>query len=103
MVLQTLRNTRCKTWMPHPKWCSVQQNDLIWKNWLVEKKDGIRNAIHKKRDQADNFIIDISKSEVTENELNKQIENVFNSYNTQFVDTIMVIKGEDVVKILKRQ
>lgn len=80
---------------------STKRFDL--KELTSRKKDGIRNAIHKKRDQADNFIIDISKSEVTENELNKQIENVFNSYNTQFVDTIMVIKGEDVVKILKRQ
>lgn len=66
-------------------------------------KDAIRNAIHKKREQADNFIIDITKCRLGAEEINKQAESVFYSYNTRFVDTIILVNGDTILRILKRK
>lgn len=66
-------------------------------------KDAIRNAIHKKRKQADNFVIDISECPLDINEINQQLEDVFTSYNTSFVNTLILIKDSDVLRILQRK
>ena len=66
-------------------------------------KDAIRNAIHKKSGQADNFIIDISNCPIVEDDIKKQIENVFTSDNTRFVNRIMLIKELDVIKMYERK
>lgn len=66
-------------------------------------KDAIRNAIHKKREQADNFVIDITKCKLEMEEINRQAESVFTSYNTGFVKTIILVKGNEILRILQRK
>ena len=66
-------------------------------------KDAIRNAIHKKREQADNFIIDISQCPLSIEEINRQLETIFSSYNTTFVETLILIKDNNVLRVLQRR
>lgn len=66
-------------------------------------KDAIRNAIHKKKKQADNFIIDITESGLSEEEINVQAEEVFTSFNTDFVQTLILIKNKTILRILQRK
>ena len=65
-------------------------------------KDAIRNAIHKKQKQADNFVIDISKCSLSLENINDQAEKIFQSYNTEFVNMLILIKDNDVLRILQR-
>lgn len=67
-----------------------------------KSKDAIRNAVHKKKDQAENFIIDISKCPLDMEEINRQMEAVFYSYNTEFVETLILVKDSEVLRILQR-
>lgn len=66
-------------------------------------KDALRNAIHKKAGQAENFIIDVTESKLELDEINRQAENVFISYNTGFVKTIILLKGQRIIRVLKRK
>ena len=65
-------------------------------------KNLVYNAIAKKKRQAPNFILDISKSPVDENEITRQIEEIYWSRHTMFVQKIIVIKDEKIRKIYKR-
>lgn len=66
-------------------------------------KDALRNAIHKKAGQAENFIIDVTESKLELDEINRQAENIFISYNTGFVKTIVLLKGQKIIRVLKRK
>lgn len=65
-------------------------------------KNLVYNAIAKKKKQASNFILDISKSPLDENEITRQIEEVYWSRHTMFIQKIIVIKDEKIRKIYKR-
>lgn len=65
-------------------------------------KNLVYNAIAKKKRQASNFILDISKSPLDENEIIRQIEEVYWSRHTMFVQKIIVIKDGKIRKIYKR-
>ena len=65
-------------------------------------KNLVYNAIAKKKRQASNFILDISKSPLDENEITQQIEDIYWSRHTMFVQKIIVIKDEKIRKIYKR-
>lgn len=65
-------------------------------------KNLVYNAIAKKKKQASNFILDISKSPLDENEITRQIEEIYWSRHTMFVQKIIVIKDEKIRKIYKR-
>ena len=54
------------------------------------------DRISRKRAQADNFIFDLAKSELTEEAVQKQIEYIYNSDHTRFVDTVMTIKNNQI-------
>ena len=63
----------------------------------------IFGAIHHKREQADNFVIDISLNGMTYEEAIRQIEYVFNHKYTGFVDTIIIIREKDILGIFRRK
>lgn len=67
-----------------------------------ESKDAIRNAISKKKKQANNFVIDIAEYKLGEAEALKQAELVFSASNTKFVNTLIIINNKEIIKILKR-
>ena len=57
----------------------------------------------KKREQAGCFVINITKCGLVEEKINKQAESVFSSYYTRFVDAIIWVKGDRILRILKRK
>ena len=65
--------------------------------------DAIYNRIHKKRKQADNFIIDYSKSGMKKEEMIRQSEKIFKNKYTSFVQRIILIEGDEIVRIIERQ
>lgn len=65
-------------------------------------KDAIRNAISPQKEQADNFVIDITHSKSTLSELKQQAIMVFYSFNTKFVNTIIILKDDEIIEILRR-
>ena len=65
-------------------------------------KNLVYNAIAKKKRQASNFILDISKSPLDESEIARQIEDIYWSRHTMFVEKIIVVKNEKIRKIYKR-
>ncbi|MGN0331489.1 MAG: phage minor capsid protein [Lachnospiraceae bacterium] len=67
-------------------------------------KELLRNIVHKKKEQAENFIFDISECKLDIEEINRQAGCIFDTYyNTKHVNTIMLIKGNEIVKILKKK
>ena len=65
----------------------------------------IYNCIHKKKKQANNFIIEISKSGLTWEEAIEQIENeIYKSKHTNFVNRIVLIeKNSKKIKVYQRK
>ncbi len=67
-------------------------------------KELLRNIAHKKKKQTDNIIFDITKSKLSFEEINNQAEWIFNRYyNTDHINGVMLVKGDNILRILKRK
>lgn len=66
-------------------------------------KNLLYNMVHKKKSQADNFVFDVSKCPLGEDAIKEQIENIYSSSHTAFVNEIIVIKDGKVIKRFKRK
>lgn len=67
-------------------------------------KNTIDTAIKSKRDQSNNFILDIKDKCKLENaEILKQVEKIYSSKNRDWVDMIIIKRKDDLVKIYKRK
>lgn len=65
-------------------------------------KNTIYNRIKKSRDQALNFVIDITKSGLDELRVNEQIEKIFRMKETSFVDEIVIVSGDKIIRVIKK-
>lgn len=65
-------------------------------------KNPLFNRIKKAKGQARNFILDITNSELAEDIVDSQIDKVFWSKETQFVNEIVIVKDGKIVKVVKR-
>lgn len=65
-------------------------------------KDAMRDAIKRHRGQAENFIVDISNWKGEEKAAIDQIDRVFSSYNTSFVNSVIVTKEGKIIKAMKK-
>lgn len=65
-------------------------------------KNTLDSAIKKQEKQAENFIFDISKSEMSEKEAVNQIEKIFNSEHRKWIKQIILIKNDKIIKIYLR-
>lgn len=65
-------------------------------------KNVLYNMINKKKRQAHNFIYDISKCPLDIDEINRQIEGIYSSTHTAFVEEIIVVKDREIIKIHRR-
>lgn len=63
----------------------------------------IQGNLKGKQKQADNFIIDITKSKINIEEAVKQIENIYSSKHFLWLDRIVLIKDKELLKIYKRK
>ena len=66
-------------------------------------KNTIYGLIAKKRKQANNFIVDISNCPLRVEEIEKQIENLYTSPRTRFLEKVVLIKGTEVLKVYGRK
>lgn len=65
-------------------------------------KNTIFNRIKKKKRQAHNFIIDVTQTSLDDQTIDGQIEKIFWSKDTRFVEEVVVIKGEKIIRVVKR-
>lgn len=65
-------------------------------------KNTLYGMISKKKKQSSNFIFDITLCPLSNEEIERQIETIYNSSHTEFVSTIVVIKDEAVIKVYKK-
>ena len=61
------------------------------------------NSISKKKNQATNFILDVSANNFSENEILTRVLKVYTSTHTRFVEKIVIIKDDQVLKVYSRQ
>lgn len=67
-----------------------------------EGKNLFYNAIAKKKKQSPNFIIDITNCPLSEKEIEKQIKDIFSSNHTRFVERIVLINNDEIIKVYRR-
>jgi len=72
------------------------------KDITTDNKEAIRNAAHKKKKQANNFIFNVTGDAVTEHVIT-QAENAFSQYNMGFVKSIAVIREDKILRVLRRK
>lgn len=63
----------------------------------------IFNRVQKSKKQADNFIIDITKSNLKEDTIYKQVKKVFKVNSTKNVNKILIFKEMDILNVFKRK
>lgn len=66
-------------------------------------KNTLDTAISKKKEQSKNFIFDISNTEMQTIEAINQIQSIYKSKNRAWVEQIILIKDNKVLKIYKRK
>lgn len=62
----------------------------------------IFNRVKKARGQARSFIIDVTRSGLDDDTINKQIEKLFNRSDTDWVEEVAIIRGAAIVRVAKR-
>lgn len=65
-------------------------------------KNPIFNRVKKAKGQARNFVLDISKAELPDDIIESQIDKVFWSRETQFVDELVLVRDGKIIKVVKR-
>ena len=88
----------------------IQTPDYIINNKKFDLKQIIGNGNNtldtekkKKRKQSDNFVFDITKTEMSVEQALLQIERIYNAKNRTWVNTIILIKDKKVLRIFKRK
>jgi len=66
------------------------------------KKNTLDNAIRKQERQAHSFVLDISKTDMSEDKAFEQIQGIFNSKHRSWVDRIILIKKDTIIQIFER-
>ena len=63
----------------------------------------IEGNIRKKKNQANNFIIDITNTQMDIKEIERQIVSIYISKRYLWVDKIFIVKEDSIIKIYKRK
>lgn len=89
---------------------NIKTPDYIVKNRRYDLKQisgngkyVIQGNLKGKQKQADNFVIDITKSEMSIDEAIRQIENIYNSKHFLWLDRIILLKDKEFLKMFKRK
>ena len=65
-------------------------------------KNAVYNRINDSLEQADNFVLDISKNPLGRREIERQAKSVFESWHTRSVKTIILVEDNEIIQILQR-
>ncbi len=89
---------------------NIKTPDYIVKNKRYDLKQisgngkyVIQGNLKGKQKQADNFVIDITKSKMSTDEAIRQIKNIYNSKHFLWLDRIILLKDKEFLKIYKRK
>ncbi len=69
---------------------------------LGNGKNTLYGMVKSKKKQANNFVICADKTALSMDEIEQQLQGIYSSRNTAFVDTIILVKNQEIVKIYKR-
>ena len=69
---------------------------------LGNGKNTLYGMVKSKKKQANNFVICADKTARSMDEIEQQIQGIYSSRNTAFVDIIILVKNQEIVKIYKR-
>ena len=61
------------------------------------------NAVHGKREQADNFIIDISQNRMSIEQAEEQTQSLYNDKYASFVNRIILVKDNEILRVFERE
>ncbi len=88
----------------------IQCADYLFKNefWDLKELTGngkrtLEDAIKNKKKQASNFIIDISNSKMTKNELLNQALKIYGGKSLRWVDKFILKKDDELIAFLQRK
>lgn len=88
----------------------IKTADYLWNNekWDLKiistsGRSVIDNRLNGRKAQSTNMIIDISNNFLTNYEINMQIERVYSSPSRDWVDKIILIRDNELIKIYKRK
>ena len=62
----------------------------------------IFNRVKKAKRQSHNFIIDVTDSGLDDEIINKQIEKLFTSRGTDWVDEVVIVRDKAIIRVVKR-
>ncbi|MDR3116490.1 MAG: hypothetical protein LBT91_01430 [Bifidobacteriaceae bacterium] len=86
----------------------LRTSDILWnkteyeiKNYSGVSKNGIDNTLRKTKGQAKRFIIDISDSKLTSNDVINQAIRLLDTRRRYWVFEIIVIKNKKIIDILR--
>lgn len=87
----------------------ISTPDYLWNNekWDLKSLTGsgkraLEDLIKKKEKQAHNFIIDTSKSKLNDKEIQNQVEKLFDSKTTEWVEQL-IVKNAENFKVYKKR
>lgn len=96
-----------------PRVCNpdgISTADYLWNSekWDLKTINGIgkrviEDAVKKKKKQANNFIFDITPSKIEKENLYKQLQKLYNSKTTNWINKVIVKNENDVIVIYKRK
>ena len=89
---------------------NIKTSDYIVNNEKFDLKEitgsgkyAIEGNLRKKKKQANNFIIDLTNSKIDFKEAERQIESIYRSKRYLWVDKIVIIKENTIIKIYQRK
>ena len=63
----------------------------------------LEGAIKKKQRQSHNFIIDLSSCPLEMTEINRQVDNLYKSKRLGFLEKLVLIKDDEIIKVMGRK
>lgn len=66
-------------------------------------KNTLGSALESKKRQSNNFIFDVTNSELPDDEIMRQINGIYRSDHTRFVNEIVVVRDDKILWVLKRK
>lgn len=73
------------------------------KTFKSSGKNVFYNMIAKKKKQSPNFIFDVTDCPLSEEEMERQIKNLYSSQHTRFIEKIVIMKNGKVIRAYRRK